>query len=233
VRPYYEQDGITIFHGDCRESLPGLRAPDLLLTDPPYGIPPGSSFWRENGTTIADYGEEGFNAGVDGWRALVSATEGAYWAEWCRGAETAMGIYAALSPIGWARWREFVLCKTAPAPTPRPTFMSGFEICAIAHFGRRRWFGGQHPDRWIGLTPNRLGTAQHPTQKPLGAILGLLVPLSEPGGLVLDPFMGSGTTLVAAKQMGRRAIGIEIEERYCEVAAKRLSQGVLDFGGVA
>jgi DNA modification methylase len=78
--------------------------------------------------------------------------------------------------------------------------------------------------------PERMGAFGHPCPKPVRFCTQIISRLTTPGQLVVDPFMGSGTTLVAAKQLGRRAIGIDIEERYCEIAAKRLEQEVLDFG---
>ena len=73
------------------------------------------------------------------------------------------------------------------------------------------------------------GEADHPTQKPVEIVAPLLQYACPSGGLILDPFMGSGTTLVAAKQLGRRAIGIEISREYCDIAIERLAQSVFDF----
>lgn len=88
-----------------------------------------------------------------------------------------------------------------------------------------RWHGG---GRSAVFTCNKVNS-EHPTGKPLRLITQLVTLFSDPGELILDPFMGSGTTLRAAKDLGRRAIGIEIEERYCEIAVKRLAQEVLSF----
>lgn len=233
MTPYYEHAGITIYHGDYREVLTGIRGAALVCTDPPYGIGNGAAFWRRNGTEIENWDDRGQNSRVDEtWRAMSSAAlipEGAYHVEFFAGSIEVENAMRLSREAGMSTWRLFYLVKTAPAPTPRPTFMSAVELALVSFVGKRPWYGGQHPDRWIGLTPNRLGIAQHPSEKPLDCIAGLVSALSPVGGLVIDPFMGSGTTLRAAKDLGRKAIGIEIEEKYCEIAANRLSQEVFQF----
>ena len=230
VKPYYDHDGITIYHGDCREVMPSLSEVDLVLTDPPYGIPAGSAFWRRNGTAIEDDRDETHNVEVEGWRegAALRISVG-YACEFGRGhPEAVTALVAAWGALGFVPWHFYVLLKAAPAPTPRPTFASSWETALISYRGERKWYGsGYVPNSWIGMTPNRLGVGVHPTQKPLDPFCSLVGALSPENGLVLDPFMGSGTTLRAAKDLGRRAIGIEIEERYCEIAANRLMQQVL------
>ena len=105
----------------------------------------------------------------------------------------------------------------------------GFEPCTIAHAqGRMRWNGGGRPAVWTHGTC-KVDRPDHPCPKPEPLMGDLVTQFTDPGDLILDPFMGSGTTLVAAKRLGRKAIGIELEERYCEIAAKRLAQGALSF----
>ena len=231
MTPYYQDDRVTLYHGDCREMAPGLPPADLVLTDPPYGIEPGAAVWRRGGSAIEDWGEAVHNIAVEGWLCPLAVAEDAYLVEFGRGnPEALVAAQASHRGCGWVPWRHFALVKSAPAPTPRPTLVSGFELALISYRGKRPWYGsGYVPDRWIGLTPNRRGEGVHPTQKPEDPLRSLVGALSPPGGLVLDPFAGSGSTLRAAKNMGRRAIGIEIEEHYCEIAARRLSQEVLDF----
>jgi len=102
----------------------------------------------------------------------------------------------------------------------------GWEPVAICHRpGKKRWNGGGRHAFWtFPKGSNRTG---HPTGKPVGLFEAFVSDFTDPGDLVLDPFMGSGTTLDACKLLGRQAIGIEIEEKYCEIAARRLAQGVL------
>jgi site-specific DNA-methyltransferase (adenine-specific) len=229
VTPYYEDDHCTIYHGDCREILPTLEPAPLLLTDPPYGIPAGSAVWRKNGTAIEDWGTVGHNAEVTGWREAARLAVNAWVVEFGVRAGDGFGIAAAHQSAGWQPSQMYALVKSAPAPSIRPTFASALELACISRVGAPKWHGtGYVPNRWIGLTPNRAGTDHgHPTEKPLEPFHALIGALSAPGDVVLDPFLGSGTTARAAKDLGRRCIGIELEERYCEIAVNRLAQEVL------
>jgi len=223
IEPYYQHKGITIYHGDCRDILPELKPVDHVITDPPYtqrtsdGARTGSVQTR-----LIDF------AGVDGIEAQIAAWcvgLAARWAIiWC--AFEQIGTYAAAQPEEYVRagvWRK-------PDATPQFTgdrpAMCG-EACAIFHSAtvKKRWNGRGRPAFWEYLTErDRRG---HPTPKPIGLMINLVQQFTDPGETILDPFMGSGTTLVAAKELGRRAIGIEIEEKYCEIAARRLAQEVL------
>ena len=229
MKPYYGKGGITIYHGDCREILPHVGPVDAVVTDPPYGIEDSAAFVRRGGSEVCG-GAEGWNRAVDGWEEAASLPlrGGGYFAFFfdMRGEPR--------FPAGVVSWSRYFWVKPAPAPCPRKAFMSAVEVCAIGvrEGGSRGWWGGgATPNFWSGLSPNRLNQGLgHPAEKPTGPMLALVGALSPPDGTVLDPFMGSGTTLRAAKDLGRKAIGIEIEERYCEIAAKRLAQGVLPLG---
>jgi DNA modification methylase len=208
VTPYYEHGGITIYHGDCREVLPQVVA-DVVVTDPPYGH--GSTpkrGGRQAGTLDYSYGTGGvqlrWDVADDSWMDFWSGP-------------AAVFISAARCFSAAAKLRAdglLVYVKTNPHPCG-----SSFEPCITRGFG----VGAKH----IAAYNAENGQA-HPTQKPL-AVMRFVVGRA-PAGTVCDPFMGSGTTLVAAKNLGRCAIGIEIEERYCEIAAKRLAQEVLPLG---
>ena len=201
MTPYYDHDGITIYHGDCRDVLPLLEPVDLVLTDPPYGI-------GANKQTLGT-GRKKFSRGDD-WDANR--------VEWLpelleKGQHVCIwggNYYADCLPAtnDWLVWHK----------DNDGLSFSEVEL-AWTNFGKQARHLTHH---WGGEVK------QHPTQKPLPVMRWCLSYLPD-ANTVLDPFMGSGTTLVAAKREGRRAIGIEIEERYCEIAANRLRQGVL-FG---
>lgn len=228
---YYDDGRCVIYHGDCREVLPTLAPVDLLLTDPPYGIPKGAAVWRRNGTAIEDWGDELHNVSVDGWHALVALAEDAWIVEFGLRAGDPR-LLAEHVAAGWTPCNFYAFVKSAPAPTTRPMFANSLELAVVSRRGAPRWHGsGYVPNRWIGMSPNQAGTDRgHPTEKPTAMLTRIADALTADGDTVLDPFAGSGTTLRAAKDLGRRAIGIEISERYCEIAARRLDQGVLDFG---
>jgi site-specific DNA-methyltransferase (adenine-specific) len=130
--------------------------------------------------------------------------------------------------------------KSNPTPAFRKLYVRAVEMAVWQVKGKTGWTWNSG-----GYTVNVLEgpivagfacangqTREHPTQKPLWLMARLIEQHTNEGDLILDPFAGSGTTAVAAKRMGRRAVVIEQDESYCEIAAKRLAQGVLDFGGV-
>jgi site-specific DNA-methyltransferase (adenine-specific) len=202
VKPYYEEDGITIYHGDCRDILWLLPKVDFVLTDPPYGIEGTWNGGRSHGWGRHSGEAAKWDQRVEWLASMVSyhQTPSIIWG----------GQYYALPPSGsWLVWDKKVR-----------NFTGGH--CELA------WTNLGMPVRAFSFSNGELATEgkDHPTQKPLALFKWCMefVPTAQ---TTLDPFMGSGTTLRAAKDLGRKAIGIEIEERYCEIAAKRLAQGVL------
>jgi DNA modification methylase len=209
--PYYQDDLVTLYHGDCREITEWLAA-DVLVTDPPYGIGLDTDYSSLNGSTRAYSAIAGDSEPFDPspFLHLPVALFGA-------------NHFATRLPHGgtWHVWDKRVNAAS--------NMMSDFEVWWTSYpSGPSRVFRyqsvcGVHP----GVKPERLS---HPTVKPLPLMEHVLG--ACPPGTVADPFAGSGSTLVAAKRLGRKAIGVELEERYCEIAAKRLAQGVLNFGSV-
>lgn len=210
LEPYYENNGITIYHGDCREILPSIGKVDLVLTDPPYGINFQSNYRKIKHSHIAG---DLFLPLKEIALAVKSAKRAAY--VFCR----------------WDNLTEM--------PKPKSVLVwvkNNWSMGDLSHEHGRQWeaicfypgpaheFTKRIPDI---IHSARTGNGLHPTQKPVSLMAKLIS--CNVGELVLDPFMGSGTTLRAAKDLGRKAIGIEIDERYCEIAVNRLRQEVLDF----
>lgn len=208
--PYYQDSAVTIYHGDCREILPQLAKVDLLCTDPPYGIAYDASHSKyKNGIDRGD-------------------------AEWDREPfDPTFLIRLGLPSIIWGgncfaqrlppspKWLAWIKTARDDANIRQADMELAWTNC----IGRSRVF--HH--LWIGAyKASESGIrSQHPTQKPVELMrwcIGLVKPDAQ---TILDPFMGSGTTLRAAKDLGRKAIGIEIEEQYCEIATRRMAQEVL------
>jgi hypothetical protein len=212
MTPYYAEPGITIYHGDCRDVLPTLPKVDLVLTDPPYGIGwcRGLNNARNSKAHDGIVGDEDTSvrdealAIVRGVRAIVF---GSFYAPFPANVKQILvwhkpddsGVVG--STTGFRRDAE-------------PIFLCGeWSMMTVQASSVFRSNGGQ----------SAVTTATgHPHTKPLKVVADLL--RLAGGRFVLDPFMGSGTTLVAAKRLGRRAIGIEIEERYCEIAVRRVQE---------
>lgn len=213
MTPYYEQDGITIYHGDCREMLPHM-APgsiDLVLTDPPYGVGLDYASHDDNPEAYADWIVPVFEQMRRVGR-VVMLTPGI----------RNIWLYP---PATWA------LCWGKPG-SPRRSDLGGFnEWEPVLMYGKRRIYNDfKRLPAWNNTSTH---TGDHPCPKPIALMHWLVTEGADDGALILDPFMGSGTTLRAAKDLGRKAIGIEIEERYCEIAVKRLQQSVLPLEGIA
>jgi site-specific DNA-methyltransferase (adenine-specific) len=240
VKPYYDEDGITIYHGDCRDVIADIpdQSVELLLTDPPYASGARRDADKQvRGSMLRSMEDEdwfshdamttwGFNwfarSLLSPLRRVIAEHAHMYWFTDWRMTPT---LYGMLEAHGYRVNHTLVWAKT--------------------HFGMGSYWRNQHEniifasagqpaemlDRGRGSVLTQQGVSPdrriHPTEKPIGLLNQIMS--AVPGDTVLDPFMGSGTTLRAAKDLGRKAIGIEIEERYCEIAVQRLAQGVLEF----
>jgi site-specific DNA-methyltransferase (adenine-specific) len=229
VKPYYQDEAVTLYHGDARELLAGLTA-DVVITDPPYGV--GLV------TKTSDYRDSrNFDAGASLRASTLYQDDPEHVRELIAGT---------VAPLVERVGRALIFCGPRMMwayPAPKAVGC----VFTKAGAGRSPWgFQCMHPvlfygkDPYLadgkGSRPNSLNDDQpnrehfdHPCPKPLPWMTWAVVRASREAETVLDPFAGTGTTLRAAKNTGRKAIGIEIEERYCEIAAKRLAQEVLDL----
>lgn len=232
MKPYFSDKGIEIYHGDCRdvvESLPE-KSTDLLLTDPPYGMAFVSGWTADKITVKSD----GVRQGVRVVRSALNALQ-----------PTFSPDMHALVFCHWESWPDFYdnLCHLFPIRNAliwsksgggmgdlRHEYAKDYEVILFGARSRGRELRGKRVGAVIkgfNRVPSHIRAV--PFEKPILLLTDLVERHTPEGGMVLDPFMGSGSTLVAAKNLGRQAIGIELEERYCEIAAKRLSQEVLNF----
>lgn len=221
MQPYYEAGGVTIYHGDCREVLPRLSRIGLVATDPPYTLGmqhvEGKVGWGDLMNSASFY------AGVlSDCRKLVENQRGAVWlfTSW----RAFPVIMRASFEVPWKIESLLVWDKCWIGPGGPNGLRPSYELIALFASPGFRIDDRGLPDIWRHPYSSARSNG-HAAEKPIALMTALLVAGGD--GTVLDPFMGSGTTLVAAKNLGRRAIGIEIEERYCEIAATRLSQEVL------
>ena len=215
MKPYYDHAGFTIYHGDCMEILPDLEPVDLVLTDPPYGLKRDKGFdgFGGFGKPIARRRYEDDN--WDNERPSKNIFD-----EIVKYSALIFGgnYFADILPPGtfWIVWDKL---NTMPT----------FGDCELIWTNLKRKSIKKITYEYNGLL-GKENARFHPTQKPLNLIIRVLEEYAKESKKILDPFMGSGTTLVAAKELGRKAIGIEIEEKYCEIAVRRLAQEVLPFG---
>lgn len=212
MKPYYDEDGITIYHGDARDVLPLVSA-DVLVTDPPYGVSFSGKVtkWTKGaeGYTTDDNAEIGPEVVK---MALPLVERGAVFT-----GNRNLVRYPEPHDIG------SVFCPSGAGRGPW-----GFTLFNPILFYGKRPTTGMYPSSLMSFETAPSGV-DHPCPKPTGWLKWLIGLVSVDGEVVIDPFVGSGSTLVAARELNRRAIGIEIEEKYCEIAVQRLAQGVLEF----
>ena len=220
ARAYYSDDSVVLIHGDCLELADLWTVADVLVTDPPYGTqfsrsnPKGGYGRRQN----AGLGPEGFVIANDG----TTDTRDAMLARWGDRPALLFGSPRMPDPPIPVADR-LVWNKTRPGMNGGPWRYLHESIYVTEGFVRVS-------DSAVSIFTAYPDQADHIHAKPQS----LMVPLvaAAPPGVIADPFAGSGSTLVAAKALGRKAIGVELEERYAEIAARRLAQDVLDFGEV-
>lgn len=228
MEPYYEDESVTLYHGDSLVIVPSLPKVDLVVTDPPYGV-----------NTKSD--------GMGKLNPWADLTNAAYWyAAWFKAVRSRLTHGGAM--WSFLNWRSMVTFQKASCdeawpiesllvwdkqwigPGGQKGLRPSYEFVALFAMPDFGLADRGIPDirrcQWSSQKPHG-----HPAEKPVDLVSWLLE--ISGGDTVLDPFMGSGTTVVAAKNAGRKAIGIEQDERWCEVAAQRLSQGVLDLGEAA
>jgi len=242
VTPYYADESVTLYHGDCREIVPtlGLTA-DCIVADPPYGE-----------TSLP------WDRWPDGWPAAISDAARSMW---CFGSMRMFLAHVREFDF-WRLSQDVVWEKPVGTGMAADRFRRVHEHAL--HWYRGSWADVQHdvPNEGVRKTPrthlrrqkpthqsdavavayvddgrrlmrsvvpvgNLHGNAHHPTEKPVGILDPLIRYACPPGGTVLDPFAGSGSTAMAARMSGRKAILIEADERYCELIVKRLAQDVL------
>lgn len=215
--PYYADDKVTLYLGDCREITEWLGA-DVLVTDPPYGMALRSGWGGHQGDLRI--GGDGTTGARDAALALWGDRPALVFARWN------IPVPRARMRLTWDKGEHVGMGDLALPwkPNTEDVYVLGHGFSghrgssvlrgkAVAHFVE-----GAHLGRL------------HPTQKPISLLESLVEKC--PPGVIADPFAGSGSTLVAARNLGRHAIGVEIEERYAEIIAKRLAQDCLDLGGV-
>jgi site-specific DNA-methyltransferase (adenine-specific) len=212
---YYEQSGISIYLGDCRILLESLPKAQAIVSDPPYGVSERCDRKSKGRGNLAE----------------------------CNDFPPVYGDSSPFNPWPWVSFPRCVLFGAnhyAHKLPPSPTWIVWDKRCGLGENDNAdcelAWVKDAGPARvvrhyWNGmLRDSERGEPRvHPTQKPVAVMEWIISRYCKPEDVILDPYMGSGSTLVAAKNLGHKAIGVEIEERYCEEAAIRLTQEVMAF----
>ena len=212
--PYYDSDGITVYHADCRDILPHIEpgSVDLVLTDPPYGIALESHGLRflDAGTIVGD----------------GDAEVGQWLVDWSASQKLPTVVFASPMKAWRGDWRQWLVWDKGEAVGGGgdigTCWKQSWELIQVARTGE---LNGKRDGAVLKYWMNPADSTIHPAAKSLPLLRYLVGKVQAE--IILDPFMGSGTTLRAALDLGRKAIGIELEERYCEIAANRLRQMVL------
>jgi DNA modification methylase len=220
AKPYYEDDLVTLYHGDCLELSDAWTRADVLVTDPPYGMGYESNFNRIKGT-------QKVGRPVAGDNNLTARDD-------------ALKVWGDKPALVFGRWDiprpadtrhrliwDKVVWGMGDLSFPWGPGDEEIYVLGAGFIGPR----GSNVIHAQGIMAGSKARPDHPTPKPIG-LMEVLVGKCPPG-VIADPFAGSGATLIAARNLGRRAVGVELEERYCDLIAKRLSQQAFDFGAIA
>jgi site-specific DNA-methyltransferase (adenine-specific) len=245
LEPYYQDDSVTIYHGDMFDILPTLSGVGAVVTDPPYSS--GGAFRGDRAqTTTAKYVQNGtmiyrpdFAGDNRDQRSFLAWS--ALWLNAARIASVPSAVLCsfidwrqlptltdAVQAGGWT-WRNIATWWKPGVRMVRGSFSSSAEYVVFATNGPTSADHNGAVQNVFKSAPVR--DKKHIAQKPQD-VMQWVCSVVAPASLVLDPFMGSGSTLIAAKAKGHKAIGIEVDERYCEIAARRCSQEVLNLGGM-
>jgi len=201
MNPYYQDNYVTIYHGDCFEILPNLESVDFIYADPPYGV--GKSNW--DGKYLTGWEKEACRKSRNG----VVANTGT------------KSICIAITAFG-NEYKDLFYAWNKNGMTRSSIGFMNVLVAIVAGNIKK----GQN---FCQFSISDLSRKHHPSPKPIEYMRCIVNRFTGVNQLILDPFMGSGSTLRAAKDLGRKAIGIEIEEKYCEIAAKRMTQEILEF----
>lgn len=237
---YYRDEHVTLYHGDCREVMADMvdESVKAVITDPPYTERTHAKARKKagkvDGKDTVTEGVKSFGSITDEDLAVILAECGRVSEGWVIATlDYRHAIqFDASPPAGLKSQRVGVWVKTNPTPQltgDRPA--QGWEAISYLHRekGRSKWNGSGAHGNYVSPIARPEG---HPTTKPISMVSDFVRKFTNAGDTVFDPFAGSGTTLRAALDEGRKAIGVELEEKYCEIIAKRLDQQVIDFGAL-
>ena len=233
---YYQDEHVTLYHGDCLAEHREWLDADVLVTDPPYGVAVRTG--RTTGKSTADRRKHAAKLREAGTQKIKNDGD-------TQARDAVVEAWGDRPAIVFGSWRKprpentrqrLLWVKTDPGTglasgKTQPWISKDEEICIL---GSPTRFAHPRVDSNVYITTEHRGTEVrkigHPTPKPLDLMEKLIDKC--PAGLIADPFAGSGATLIAARNLGRKVVGVEIEERFCEIIAKRLDQQVIDFGSL-
>lgn len=219
MEPYYQDESVTLYHGDCYEHLDMLAEADCMITDPPYEIETTAAAWFPYHTEkTKDITTAGISDGFD--LNILKIVENVICFCSKKQLPELIGVFSR------NRWALLLWHKLDPVPMYKNKYLPDTEY--ILHKWKKNGLYGGIKDRnTYKSTATYKNGFRHPTVKPPNVMRWLVSVGTDVGQLICDPFAGTGSTLRAAKDLGRLAVGFEINEKYCEIAAKRLEQGVL------